>query len=84
MCVRHFIISLEENKLRLAHSFSRVSHKISRSLSVIRVRYFMFGTPYYASLPKYFVTKAMNVLLETTNNNSESQLVWYVVGMTLL
>ena len=30
----------------------------------------------YASMPKYVVTKAMKVLLETTNNNIELQLVW--------
>ena len=30
----------------------------------------------YASMPKYAVTKAVKVLLETINNNSESQLVW--------
>ena len=34
----------------------------------------------YASIPKYAVTKAMEVLLETTNNNSESQLVWWCCG----
>ena len=32
-------------------------------------------------MPKYAVTKAMKVLLETTNNNSsESQLVWICCG----
>ena len=31
-------------------------------------------------MPKYAVTKAMKVLLETTNNNSESQLVWWCCG----
>ena len=30
----------------------------------------------YASMPKYVVSKAMKVMLETTNNNSEPQLVW--------
>ena len=29
-----------------------------------------------ASMLKYVVTMAVKVLLETTNNNSESQLVW--------
>ena len=29
----------------------------------------------YAYMPKYVVTQATKVLLETTNNNSESQLV---------
>ena len=29
----------------------------------------------YASMPYYVVTKAMKVLLEATNNNSQSQLV---------
>ena len=32
-------------------------------------------------MPKYVVTKAMKVLLETTNNNSESQLVWLCVWL---
>ena len=31
-------------------------------------------------MPKYAVTKAMKVLRETTNNNSESQLVWWRSG----
>ena len=31
-------------------------------------------------MPKYAVTKAMKVLHETTNNNSESQLVWWCCG----
>ena len=47
MWVGQFIISLQENKMRLAHLFLRASHKISGSLSVIRVTYFTFGTPYY-------------------------------------
>ena len=46
MWVRHLIQSLQENKMRLAHSFLKISHIISGSLSDLRVTYFTFGTPY--------------------------------------
>ena len=50
MWVRHLIQSLQENKMSQAHSFMKISHKISGSLSDLRVTYFTFGTPYYIIL----------------------------------